>query len=103
MKVQIESPYESGSEGAKIYLARALRDSLNRGESPFASHGLYTLALDDSDPEQRELGVMAGFEYMLDADKVVVYYDRGISDGMKDGINYAIAIGKPIEFRSLYE
>lgn len=84
-------------------MARALRDSLYRGESPFASHGLYTLALDDDDPEQRELGINAGFEYMLDVDKVVVYYDRGISDGMKDGINYAIAIGKPIEHRSLYE
>ena len=103
MKVQIESPYESGSEGAKIYLARALRDSLYRGESPFASHGLYTLALDDSDPEQRKLGIKAGCEYMLEADKVVVYGDRGFSAGMVDGINYAIAIGKPIEFRSLYE
>lgn len=103
MKVQIESPYESGSEVARDYLARALRDSLYRGESPFASHGLYTLALDDDKPEQRELGIKAGFEYMLDADKVVVYYDRGFSAGMVDGINYAIAVGKPIEFRSLYE
>ena len=103
MKVQLESPYESGSAVARDYLARALRDSLYRGESPFASHGLYTLALDDDKPEQRELGIKAGFEYMLDADKVVVYYDRGFSAGMVDGINYAIAIGKPIEFRSLYE
>ena len=103
MKVQIESPYESGSAVARDYLARALRDSLYRGESPFASHGLYTWALDDDDPEQRKLGIAAGFEYMLDADKVAVYYDRGFSAGMVDGINYAIAVGKPIEFRSLYE
>ena len=36
---------------------RAMLDCLKRGEAPFASHLLYTQALDDSDAAHRKLGI----------------------------------------------
>jgi hypothetical protein len=47
------------------YLAAALRDCTLRGESPYASHGLLTLpgVLRDDVPEERALGIRAGFAW----------------------------------------
>ena len=85
----------------RAYLAECLRDSLLRGEAPFASHGLYTAALDDSIPEERELGILAGFAWGPAADKVVVYTDLGVSGGMRQGIKAALARGADVEYRNV--
>lgn len=64
-RVILESPY-AGDVGANLAYARAaLRDSLMRGETPVASHLLYTQTgvLDDSDPAERELGISAGLAW----------------------------------------
>ena len=53
MRVIIESPYSPGSPENIEYARRCLFDSLLRGESPFASHLLYTQVLDDTDSKQR--------------------------------------------------
>lgn len=49
-RVIIESPYAGNVEANATYLRRCLRDSLLRGEAPFASHAIYTLpgVLDDA-------------------------------------------------------
>lgn len=82
-----------------------MSDSLHRGEAPFASHLLYTQhgVLKDEIPEQRKLGIEAGFAWGEVADLVVVYKDLGISGGMRLGIARAEAQGLPIEFRALGE
>jgi len=97
----IESPYAGDVESNLIYLRRCLRDSLMRGEAPYASHALYTQpgVLDDRDPAQRERGISAGWDWMRRADKVAVYCDRGVSDGMRRGIARARDLGLPVEFR----
>lgn len=92
-RVIIESPFKSDNElltkKYKKYLALAIADSLERGEAPFASHGFYTLYLDDSIQEERKKGICAGFAWGKVAELVAIYADYGISAGMKAGIKRA--------------
>lgn len=97
----IESPYAGDVEANVAYARECLKDSLKRGEAPYASHLLYTQALDDTDPKQRMAGMLAGFAWGLKADLVAVYQDRGISKGMEDGIRRAEVNGTPIEYRTI--
>lgn len=101
--VLMESPF-SGDMARNIKYARAcLNDCLKRGESPFASHLLYTQTgiLRDDVPGERELGIKTGLAWGAKADKTVLYVDLGISDGMIMGIKAAEAAGRPIERRNL--
>ena len=101
--VIIESPYAGGTELNLRYLRACMSDCWTRHESPFASHGLFTQpgVLDDTDPAQRELGIQAGFAWRRVADATIVYTDLGISGGMRLGIEHAVSIGHPIEYRTL--
>lgn len=90
--VILETPY-SPANGKTIkenlYYARAcLLDCLQRGEYPIASHLLYTQVLDDAVPEQRELGIKAGFAWHGKADKIVFYLDHGMSQGMIKSLDH---------------
>lgn len=102
-RVVIESPFSGDIENNVLYARRALRDSLARGEAPFASHLLYTQegVLNDELPHEREAGMEAGFTWMEQAEGVVVYMDLGLSKGMEEGIIRAALLGKPIEFRRI--
>jgi hypothetical protein len=99
--VILESPYAGDLEGNRAYLHACIRDSLKRGEAPFASHGLYTQVLDDTVPAEREMGIKAGFAWRMRAVKTVVYTDRGLSSGMQYGIEHARSCGHVIEYREL--
>ena len=57
--------------------------------------------LDDDIPEERELGIRAGFMYREVAHLTAVYTDLGISGGMKLGIEHAEGVGRPIDYRTL--
>ncbi len=113
--VIIESPLGTNADGSRCtpeqfeknqrYAEACMLDSLRRGEVPFASHVLYPLVLKDADPEERKLGMEAGFA-VADAFNIAkcysdthtgpggvrvhctaaVYSDRGISSGMVTGI-----------------
>jgi len=105
--VVMESPF-AGRDDAEtdrnIRFARAcLRDCFERGEVPFASHLLYTQPgiLDDKVPEERKLGIEAGFLWGAIADVTVVYVNYGITPGMQAGIDMAKSIGRPVEERFL--
>lgn len=102
-RVVIESPFAGDIPANVAYAKRAVRDCLRRGESPYASHLFFTQAdlLDDTVPEQRKLGIEAGFVWGNAAELVVVYLDRGVSSGMRLGIAKAIDRGTPLEFRRL--
>ena len=106
-RVIVESPYSS-SNGHSIetnldYLRAAMRDCLLRSEAPFASHGLYPQpgVLRDDVPNERALGIAAGFAWHESAEMTVVYTDLGITDGMKQGIANANEQHRPVEMRSL--
>ncbi len=106
-KVQLESPFGAPTREGIItnvaYALIAMRDSLERGEAPFASHLLYTQMLDDRDPHERSEGIEAGLVIGNDAALTAVYTDLGISRGMKYGIERAEAEGREIVWRRLYD
>lgn len=85
------------------YARAAMRDCLLKGDSPMASHLLYTQpgVLDDDQPDERQLGISAGLEWGRKAEATIVYIDRGISSGMKHGIRHAKEAVRPIVFRHL--
>lgn len=101
--VYLESPYAGDVEKNIKYARLCMKDSINRGEYPFASHLLYTQEniLDDSDPVERTLGIVSGFAFAKLCSKTVIYADLGISNGMMLGIEDAIKNKRTIEVRYL--
>lgn len=103
--VVIESPFrgENNEQSVRFtqYLGDAVKDCLDLGECPFASHGFYTRWLDDNDPAQRRQGILCGYAWMANADLVAVYFDLGISEGMRWAIEHAARNAYRLEFRSL--
>lgn len=99
--VIIESPYAGDFSRNLDYARACMLDSLQRGEAPFASHLLYTQVLSDEIPEERELGIEAGFAFRDVAAYTAVYVDLGISDGMAKGIEDAKAKGLRYELRTI--
>ena len=101
--VILESPYAGDDEANLTYARDALADSLRRGEAPIASHLLYTQpgVLDDTVPEERRLGINAGLAWGRVADVTVVYADRGITPGMRQGIIRARREGRVVEIRRI--
>jgi hypothetical protein len=109
--VLIESPYRGkGYTSLELNLkyARAcMRDSILRGESPFASHLLYTQEgiLDDKNSEERKRGMQAGWAWGEHADLSATYLDL-IDDwqhfvGIAQGVVRARHVQRPVEFRNL--
>lgn len=104
-RVILESPYAGNIEENLSYARLCVRDSLQRGEAPIASHLLYTQpgVLRDEIPDERQWGIDAGLVWGLVADATVVYIDYGISNGMKYGIENARRASRPIEYRTIKE
>ena len=101
--VVLESPYAGDIEKNTQYARECVRDSLQRGEAPIASHLLYTQpsVLREDMPEERAWGIKAGLCWASKADLMAVYIDNGISMGMQSAINHARAIGLEVEMRQL--
>ncbi len=104
MKVIIESPFkgrnEADREVNREFARKCMLDSLKKGESPFLSHLLYTQVLNEDVEAERRIGLDAAFKWYEVADFVVVYTDRGITKGMKEGIKVARDLKKVVEYRS---
>lgn len=85
------------------YGCAALADCFRRGEAPYASHLLYTRrgVLDDTKPDERQLGIRAGFMWRKRSDATAVYTDLGISQGMQLGIDDAAKDKRVVEYRSI--
>lgn len=102
-RVCIESPYAGDVAANVAYAKRAVHDCLLRGEAPIASHLLFTQEgiLDDTKPSERSLGIEAGLAWQGVADAIVVYTDRGISNGMYLAIDRAKFYDLQIEYRTI--
>ncbi len=101
--VVIESPYAGDVPANLAYAKRCVHDCLKRGEAPYASHLFFTQdgILDDLVPEERKLGIDAGFAWGRAAEAVAFYLDRGWSRGMRGGYVEAKRRGASIELRAL--
>lgn len=103
--VLIESPLKGKTPLEVLrnitYAQRALRDSINHGEAPFAGHLLYTQVLSDADPNERALGILLHQAWLRAVDEVVFYMDYGMSPGMDN--TASTLIGKVFSFRRIGE
>lgn len=99
--VIIESPYSGKIERNMDYARQCMKDSLKRGEMPFASHLLYTQVLDDTNPEERAQGIASGLAWGAKAEATIVYHDYGITPGMYEGIRRAAEERRPVLYRHL--
>lgn len=102
--VILESPYAGDVKKNIQYAKLCIRDSLMLGESPIASHLLYTQdgILNDDIPSDRQLGIDAGLAWIKVAEATVVYADLGITAGMKYGMAKAQEHGLEVEIRYLF-
>jgi hypothetical protein len=102
-RVIVESPYAGAIRMNVAYARAAVRDCLERGEAPIASHLLYTQegVLRDDVPAERQWGIDAGLAWGVVADATVVYTDFGISSGMSYGIANARKADRHVEYRKL--
>lgn len=103
-RVIVESPYAGDIELNEIYGELAMHDCLvNYNESPYASHLLYTrkYVLRDGHPEERKLGIEAGFYWRDVSEKTIFYIDLGMTDGMQLGIDDCEEKKKSYETRTL--
>lgn len=103
--VIIESPYAGDIEANVTYARACMRDSLNRGEAPIASHLLYTQPgiLRDEIASERQWGIDAGLAWRRVADSAAFYIDRGWSNGMLAARETYEREGVPFEVRTLAE
>lgn len=101
--VMIETPLMAKGERTMEmnldYARRCMKDSLSRGEAPFAMHLLYTQVLDDTILEERKQGITCGLAWLLRADSVILYCDYGVSSGMKVAYKKALENNLDIELR----
>jgi len=62
----IESPFRGKDKAEesrnRAYLNKLIRWCVMNGYTPYASHKQLVDSLDDSDPEERELGILCGLE-----------------------------------------
>lgn len=99
--VVIESPYKGDIKLNIRYLEACIRDSVYRGETPYASHKMLTVALNDADPEERELGIQCGLEMSSRLDKHVFYTDLGWTEGMRKAYDFCVRSNKAYEVRQI--
>lgn len=85
------------------YALACVRDSLSRGEFPYASHVFFDRRglLDDADPNDRCSGMTCGRAWAAHATVFAFYIDRGFSSGMSAAHLAAVQMGARIEVRSL--
>ena len=103
-RVIVESPYAGDIERNVKYARECIADCLKRGESPFASHLLYTQegVLNENDPDERQYGIYAGYEWLLVAEDVIFYIDLGWSKGMLEAKDFCVCHEKQFKTRKIY-
>lgn len=99
----MESPFAGDVERNVRYAKLCIRDCLQRGEAPIASHLLFTQPgiLDDQNPDERALGIMAGLSWYRVAERAAFYTDFGWSSGMKAALEMAEQLGTRIDHRHM--
>jgi hypothetical protein len=104
-RVILESPWADNILRNRNYARRAVKDCLKRGEAPIASHLLFTQPgiLDDTNAEERMLGINAGLAWSEVCEAAVFYADYGFSFGMQCALKAHSERGTPIEVRYLFK
>ncbi len=101
----LESPLAGNRDLNKRYARACMLDILRNGDWPYASHLLFDQPglLDDTIPEDRELGMNACSAWSKAAEIRFFYFDLGVSSGMLRGLREAIDLGQQVLSRCLVE
>jgi len=103
--VVLESPYKGNDwqdlARNEVYLELCLRDCIDRGETPYASHKMLTKCLNDRDAAERQVGIDAGLVWRRLVPLRVFYVDHGWSSGMLNARSTYDAEGLGYEVREL--
>lgn len=101
LRAYICSPL-GGNVSANIENAkRYARYAFECGMAPFIPH-FYALILDDSNKEERNLGMLAGLSMLWVCDEVWVFGDE-ITEGMREEIHIAESLKIDVRYISEYE
>lgn len=100
--VYICSPFRGDVKKNLTHARAAVHYSLRLGESPVAPHVFYTSFLNDSNEDDRRVGLEAGLNLLKNCNSVKVFGDT-MSSGMKEEIELASRLGIPITFVSWQE
>ena len=104
--VFIETPYDGRTKKNIEYARACVRDSLERGESPFSSDLLYAQEgiLDYKNSKERRLGTEAGTAWARNVRAVhIVYVDLGLTKEMHERVHRAREEGRRVEYMGLEE
>ena len=93
--IYVASPYAGDIEQNTEFAKRACRHVINEGHAFFAPHLLYPQLLDDSNPQERQVGLDMGLAMLPRCDELWCYGDR-ISHGMHLEIEEAGRLGIPV-------
>ena len=100
--VYIASPLSGDVEQNLQFARQACRYAISEGVVPFAPHLLYTQMLDDSDPEERQLGIDMGNRMLKLCDELWLCGDR-ISPSMAGEKDLAERLDIPVRSVSAEE
>lgn len=105
IRVVVASPFRGKTKNAETrnikYAQQCVKDCFRRGEAAFAPHLIYPQMMRDNVEEERAISMQAGIAWQDAADALVVYIDRGVSEGMWKEINAAHTNGTPVVPRSI--
>ena len=95
-KVYVASKYAGDTEENVRLAVGYCRYVIEEGYIPIASHLLYPQMLDDSNPHERELGLMFGLALLAICEEVWVFGE--VSEGMAREIEEATRLHKTVKF-----
>ena len=96
LKIYVASRYAGDVDKNVAAAIRYCRYVIEKGFMPVASHLLYPRILDDSDPAERELGLLFGLALLRDCDEVRVF--GPVSAGMVGEMEEAKRLDKPVRY-----
>ena len=99
--IYICSPYAGNTEENTAFARQACGYAIRQGAVPLAPHLLYPQILNDSVPEEREIGIRLGLDILERCEELWICGDR-MSAGMKRETAYAKARGDSRCAGSLY-
>lgn len=96
-KVYIVSPYAGDVDANVKNAVTYCRFAINKKKIPIASHLLYPQMLNDSIPEEREIGTLYGLSLLAICDEIWCFGDE-LSPGMEKEIKEAKRLRKRIRY-----
>lgn len=98
--VILESPFAGDVFNNVKYAQSVIHSLAHQGYAPSASHLIYTQMLDDTNEFDRKLGIDKGLDIAHGHDSIIAL-DKGVSTGMKYGVQRAIKEDRNYSFITL--